>query len=119
MKSNKTRKTPRAKPLRFAVIGLGHIAQAALLPAFEHGRPHADLSALVSGDRKKLDLLGKRYGVKRLHSYEESPELFASGMLVSMKSTPTKRRRPTLRQEMRRPAVPREPTMIHAESGHG
>ena len=43
----------------------------------------------------------------------------SSGKWVSMKGTPKKRRRPTLRQEIRRPAVPREPTMIHAESGHG
>jgi glucose-fructose oxidoreductase len=31
---------------------------------------------------------------------------------------PQKRRRPSLRQEMRRPAVPREPRLIQAESGH-
>ena len=32
---------------------------------------------------------------------------------------PQKRRRPTLRQELRRPAVPREPKLVQAESGHG
>jgi glucose-fructose oxidoreductase len=31
---------------------------------------------------------------------------------------PQKRRRPSLRQEMRRPAVPREPPLVEAESGH-
>jgi glucose-fructose oxidoreductase len=84
MKKPKSRKPGRAgsartKPLRVAVIGLGHIAQAAVLPAFRHARRHVELTALVSGDRKKLDQLGKRYGVKRLHSYEEASELFASG----------------------------------------
>ena len=42
----------------------------------------------------------------------------ASGRWESMHDTPRKRRRPTLRQEMRRPAVPREPALIHVESGH-
>ena len=31
---------------------------------------------------------------------------------------PSKRRRPTLRQEDRRPAVPSEPLLVQAESGH-
>jgi predicted dehydrogenase len=32
---------------------------------------------------------------------------------------PSNRRRPTLRQERRSPAVPREPELVQAESGHG
>jgi len=79
MKTPNPRKSARTKPLRFAVIGLGHIAQAAVLPAFRHARRHAELAALVSDDRRKLNALGRRYGVKRLHSYEEAGELFASG----------------------------------------
>jgi predicted dehydrogenase len=79
MKTPISRKSARTKPLRFAVIGLGHIAQAAVLPAFKHARRHAELTALVSDDRRKLNALGKRYDVKRLHSYEEASELFASG----------------------------------------
>jgi glucose-fructose oxidoreductase len=79
MKTPISRKSARGKALRFAVIGLGHIAQAAVLPAFKHARRHAELAALVSDDRKKLNALGRRYGVERLHSYEEAGELFASG----------------------------------------
>jgi glucose-fructose oxidoreductase len=67
------------RPVRFAVMGLGHIAQAAVLPAFRHARPHVELTALVSSDPTKLRKLGKRYGVSRLHTYEEAEELFASG----------------------------------------
>ena len=77
--SAKSASTPSRRRLRFAVIGLGHIAQAAVLPAFRHARKHVELAALVSGDRMKLRKLGKRYGVERLHSYDEAPELFASG----------------------------------------
>jgi len=68
-----------APPLRFAVVGLGHIAQAAVLPAFKHARPHAELTALVSDTPAKLKALGRRYGVKQLHSYANAHELFASG----------------------------------------
>jgi glucose-fructose oxidoreductase len=68
-----------AAPLRFAVIGLGHIAQAAVLPAFRHARTHAELTALVSGTRAKLKTLGRRYRVKHLCSYAEADKLFDSG----------------------------------------
>jgi predicted dehydrogenase len=70
-----------ARPLRFAVVGLGHIAQAAVLPAFRHARGYAELTALVSGDKSKLRKLGKRYGVKHLCSYEDARDLFTSGEL--------------------------------------
>ena len=67
------------KEVRYAVVGLGHIAQAAVLPAFKHARRNSVLAALVSGEEKKLKQLGRRYGVKRLCSYDDVDELFASG----------------------------------------
>jgi glucose-fructose oxidoreductase len=69
----------RAKSVRYAVIGLGHIAQGAVLPAFGHARRNSVLAALVSGERKKLKLLGKRYRVPRLCGYDDVDELFAGG----------------------------------------
>ena len=72
-------KTSHGKPVRYAVIGLGHIAQAAVLPAFKHARRNSVLAALVSGEAKKLKQLGRRYGVKRLCGYDGVDELFASG----------------------------------------
>jgi glucose-fructose oxidoreductase len=41
-----------------------------------------------------------------------------SGKWVSVKGSPKKGRRPTLRQEMRRPGVPREPALVNVESAH-
>src|SRR5262245_34187349 len=70
-----------AAPLRFAVVGLGHIAQAAVLPAFRHARPHVELTALVSGTKAKLQLLGRRYRVKHLSSYADADKLFDSGAI--------------------------------------
>jgi predicted dehydrogenase len=76
-------KTPSksAAPLRFAVIGLGHIAQAAVLPAFRHARPQVELAALVSGTKAKLRQLGKRYKVGHLSSYADADKLFDSGAI--------------------------------------
>src|SRR5262245_34276960 len=67
------------KPVRFAVVGLGHIAQAAVLPAFRHAHPHVELTALVSGTKTKLQKLGRRYRVPYLCSYADADKLFASG----------------------------------------
>jgi glucose-fructose oxidoreductase len=67
------------RKVRYAVIGLGYIAQIAVLPAFEHARRNSVLAALVSGDPEKLKVLGRRYGVKNLCSYDEVDQLFASG----------------------------------------
>ncbi len=68
----------RERVIRYAVIGLGHIAQAAVLPAFRHAR-NSQLTALVSGSPKKLKVLGRRYRSARLCSYEEAGALFRSG----------------------------------------
>ena len=65
--------------VRYAVIGLGHIAQAAALPAFKHARRNSILRALVSGQPKKLRALGPRYAVAHLCSYDDVDDLFASG----------------------------------------
>ena len=65
--------------VRFAVLGLGHIAQTAVLPAFAHARGSATLAALISSDATKLRTLGRRYGVDRLYSYDEFDACMASG----------------------------------------
>src|SRR5471030_11288 len=44
----------------YAVIGLGHITQHAVLPAFKHAR-NAQLCSVVSSDEEKRKKIGKRY----------------------------------------------------------
>jgi glucose-fructose oxidoreductase len=44
-------------------------------------------------------------------------ESLDSGQWVEL-DAPTRNQRPTLRQEIRRPPVPREPPLVQAESGH-
>src|ERR1044072_991742 len=67
------------KQVRYAVVGLGHIAQVAVLPAFGNARRNSKLAAFVSGDPVKLAELGERYGVERRCSYEQYDELLKSG----------------------------------------
>jgi glucose-fructose oxidoreductase len=61
---NKTRK------IRYAVVGLGHIAQVAVLPAFASA-PNSQLTAIVSGDAEKLKKLSRKYKVEHAYSYDE------------------------------------------------
>lgn len=69
----------KAGKIRYAVVGLGHIAQAAVLPAFRNARKNSELAAFVSGDRIKHHELGRRYRVRGQYSYEEYDELLAGG----------------------------------------
>lgn len=66
-------------PLRFAVVGLGHIAQMAVLPAFSHAASAATLTALVSDDPLKRRLLAKRYGVEQTYAYKDFDACLRSG----------------------------------------
>ena len=75
----KRTRSASSRRIRYAVIGLGHIAQAAVLPAFAHAQRNSVLTALVSGSPQKLRALGRRYGVERVYSYEDADELFTSG----------------------------------------
>ncbi|MDY6948351.1 MAG: Gfo/Idh/MocA family oxidoreductase [Pseudomonadota bacterium] len=79
MATRTSRRSSRSGAVRYAVIGLGHISQAAVLPAFKHARRNSELAALVSGDAKKRRELGRRYGIARVCDYEGVDELFASG----------------------------------------
>jgi predicted dehydrogenase len=63
-----------------AVIGQGHFAQAAVLPAIAQ-LDDVELAALVSGSDHKLDELGERYGVQTLAHYDELDPLLASGQI--------------------------------------
>ena len=69
-----------SKRVRYAVVGLGHIAQAAVLPAFRHAARNSELVALVSGDTRKLKELGRRYRVEHFSGYEEFDAFLATDL---------------------------------------
>ena len=52
----------RTTKIRYAIVGLGHLAQVAILPAFRHAR-RSELAALVSGDSAKGRVLSKKFRV--------------------------------------------------------
>lgn len=60
-----------ARQIRYAVVGLGHIAQVAVMPAFAHARRNSVVTALVSDDRTKLRDVAKRYRIKDTFSYDD------------------------------------------------
>ena len=64
-------------PVRYAVVGLGHIAQVAVLPAFAHARQNSRLTAIISGDALKLKRLGERYGVDVRGDYSQCESCLA------------------------------------------
>jgi len=66
------------KKVRYAVVGLGYIAQAAVLPAFAHAR-NSELTALVSDNPTKLKNLSKKYSVPHTYSYQQYSKCLESG----------------------------------------
>ena len=66
------------RKIRYAVAGLGYIAQAAVLPAFKHAK-NSELTALISSDPEKLKKLGKEYNVANLYSAARFSEACRSG----------------------------------------
>jgi predicted dehydrogenase len=61
--------TPKRK-IRYAVVGLGDIAQTAVLPAFRNAR-NAELVAIVSGDAEKRKVLGRKYRLEHVYAYDQ------------------------------------------------
>jgi predicted dehydrogenase len=61
----------RRGPIRYAVVGLGHIAQVAVLPAFAHAKRNSRLAALVSDDARKRRVVGQKYRVDKTYTYDD------------------------------------------------
>src|SRR5262245_17300606 len=68
------------EPVRFAVVGAGHIAQNAVLPSFRHARKDCALTALISGDARKRRMLASHYGIERAFDYDDYDEACRSGL---------------------------------------
>ena len=65
-----SRQPKTSSKIRYAVVGLGHIAQVAVLPAFKNSK-NSELVSIVSGESEKLEKLGKKYRLERVYSYED------------------------------------------------
>ncbi|HET7543163.1 MAG TPA: Gfo/Idh/MocA family oxidoreductase [Polyangiaceae bacterium] len=76
--------TSNQRKVRYAVMGLGNIAQVAVLPAFAHAEENSELVALLSSDEQKLSLLAQRYDLKITGSYDDADRIFASGAIDAL-----------------------------------
>ncbi len=63
-----------ARPIRYAIVGLGHIAQTEILPAFSQAE-NSELAALITGEEQKSATLSERYGVPA-YRYEDLERAF-------------------------------------------
>jgi predicted dehydrogenase len=58
-------------------VGLGHISQNAILPAFAHAGRNSRLVALVSDDPRKRRVLARKYRVEHTYAYADYEECLA------------------------------------------
>jgi glucose-fructose oxidoreductase len=102
--------------VRYAVVGLGHIAQVAVLPAFEHARRNSELTALVSGDEEKLRQLSRMYDVEHAWTYDELDANLRRGAVdaVYIALPNHMHHECTLRGARRRPRALREAAALRA-----
>ena len=66
------------KKVRYAIVGVGDIAQEDMMPGVDH-TGNSVITALVTSDPKKAKELGKKYDVEATFTYEEFPKALASG----------------------------------------
>ena len=78
---SRTKPRSHVTPIRYAVVGLGHIAQVAVLPGFAHAKRNSALTALVSDDPQKLKRLSRRYDVPYCYSYREYDQCLREGYI--------------------------------------
>lgn len=71
-------KTVRGEKVRYAVVGVGWISQAAFLPGVEH-TGNSEVVAFVTGHEEKAKAVAAKYDVDAVYSYDEYDKVLASG----------------------------------------
>lgn len=66
------------KKIRYAIVGVGDIAQEDMMPGVEH-TGNSEITALITADPKKAKKLGETYKVAATFTYEQFSEAIASG----------------------------------------
>ena len=69
-----------SRKVRYAVVGMGHIAQTAVLPAFANAR-NSVLQTIVSDDATKRQELAEKYSLEKTYSPEEFDDCLTSGQI--------------------------------------
>jgi predicted dehydrogenase len=70
------RRSKSTNKICYAVVGLGHIAQVAVLPAFKNAA-NSELVAIVSGEEEKREKLAKKYRLELSYKYDEYDQALA------------------------------------------
>jgi predicted dehydrogenase len=65
------------KKIRYAIVGVGDIAQEAMMPGVAH-TGNSEITALVTGDPEKVRKVGEQYHVAHTYTYEQFGEMLAS-----------------------------------------
>src|SRR6201996_503967 len=66
------------RKVRYAIVGLGDIAQEDMMPGVDH-TGNSEITALVTSDALKAEELGKKYDVDATFTYDQFTEVLASG----------------------------------------
>lgn len=75
-----TKMKAKREPIRWAVVGLGHFAQTAILPAFA-ARGAGVVAALVTDDPKKAATLARLHDVKHVVDYDNMEAMFSDARI--------------------------------------
>lgn len=70
-----------SKRVRYAVVGAGHIAQVAVLPAFRHAAGNSELVAVISGDESKRAKLSEQYALELADDYDALERVLEAGKI--------------------------------------
>ncbi len=66
------------KKIRYAIVGVGDIAQEDMMPGVEH-TGNSEMTALVTSDAFKAKELGKKYDIQATYTYEQFEQALGSG----------------------------------------
>ena len=69
-----------ATKVRYGIVGLGDIAQEAMMPGFKH-TGNSEITAFVTGDPEKAQELSRKYDMEKAYGYEQFEELLHSGTI--------------------------------------
>lgn len=63
--------------IRYAVVGVGWISQAAFLPGVDH-TDNSEVVALVTSDEEKAQRVGELYGISKTYSYDQFDQMLST-----------------------------------------
>ncbi|HEY9826595.1 MAG TPA: Gfo/Idh/MocA family oxidoreductase [Stenomitos sp.] len=72
--------TSAQRKIRYAVVGLGWFAQAAIIPGFDQSE-NSELVAIVSDDPIKKEAIAKQYNIQHTYSYDQYEDCLHSGLV--------------------------------------